>query len=173
MTDRARSGEERVPEWDLQQSSRAEWEDDQVNDSRQEQRIVVGVDGSDTSLAALEWAARQAELTGSRLDAVTTWHWPASFGYPVPLAAEFDPAGEATKLLDGALESLSASHPGLEVRKQVEEGDAATVLVECSRGADLLVVGSRGHRELVGMLLGSVSQYCVTHARCPVLVLRA
>ena len=138
----------------------------------QKARIVVGVDGSESAEAALEWAARQAEMTGSVLEVVITWDWPKSYGFPMPLPSDFRPFTIANSVLDTAVEAIEGSHPGLEISKVVVEGYAAEVLVEASKDADLLVVGSRGHRELVGMLLGSVSEHCVTHAHCPVLVLR-
>jgi len=135
-------------------------------------RIVVGVDGSASSAVALEWAAHQAELTGDMLEAVTAWQWPQSYGYPMPVPSGFDPAAEATKVLDTAVGHIRKAHPDVEIRTTVVEGYPAQVLVEASKGADLLVAGSRGHGELAGMLLGSVSEHCVTHAHCPVLVLR-
>jgi nucleotide-binding universal stress UspA family protein len=135
-------------------------------------RIVVGVDGSESSRGAVEWAARQAQLTGSNLELVTTWEWPKSYGYPMPVPADFQPSNAAGDVLDAAVEAIEGAHPGLDVKKVVVEGYAAQVLVESSKDADLLVVGSRGHGELVGILLGSVSEYCVAHAHCPVLVAR-
>jgi len=138
-----------------------------------QRRIVVGVDGSPSSNAALAWAARQAELTGSALVALITWDWPMSYGYPMPVAANFDPSGEAGKVLDEALAPIRSSHPELEVETLVVEGYPAAALVEASRGAELLVVGNRGHGEVAGLLIGSVSEFCVTHAHCPVLVFRS
>ena len=135
-------------------------------------RIVVGIDGSPSSIAAAEWAARQAELTQSSLHAVTTWHPPTSFGYPMPIPESYDPASDATAVLDDAVASLRSRHPNVEIHTSVAEGHPAPILVEASTGADLLVVGSRGHGEFAGMLLGSVSEHCVGHARCPVVVFR-
>ena len=71
------------------------------------------------------------------------------------------------------MRGLRAEHPGLVVDPRIVEGHPAPVLVETSKDADLLVVGSRGHGEFVGMLIGSVSAYCVTNAHCPVLVYRS
>ena len=87
-------------------------------------------------------------------------------------AGVFDPAAEATKVLDDAVAKLRARHPSVEIHTSVTEGYTAQILVEASAGADLLVVGSRGHGEFAGMLLGSVSEHCVAHAHCPVLVFR-
>jgi nucleotide-binding universal stress UspA family protein len=136
-------------------------------------RIVVGIDGSPPSLQALDWAATQAHLTGSSLEAVMTWQWPTSAGWGVPVPNDFDPEAEVRKTLDSALKSVQARFPDLQIDPRVVSGHPAPILVEASKGADLLVVGSRGHGEFVGMLLGSVSEYCTSNAHCPVLVHRA
>ena len=138
-----------------------------------EGRIVVGHDGSASSLAALSWAARQAALTGSTLEIVMTWEWPSSYGWAVPVPDNFDPESDIENALDGVVAQVLAGHPGLPVHPRVVSGHPAPVLVEASKGAELLVVGSRGHGEFVGMLIGSVSEYCVANAHCPVLVHRA
>ena len=134
--------------------------------------IVVGVDGSESSNGALRWAAQQAMRTDAALEVMMTWEWPSSYGWSFPLPAEYDPAADAQRLLDGVIAELRESHPNLDIRARVVEGHPAPTLVEASRGADLLVVGSRGHGEFAGMLLGSVSEHCVTNAHCPVLVFR-
>lgn len=135
-------------------------------------RIVVGVDGSPSSTAALAWAARQAALTGSTLEAVTAWEWPTSYGWSAPIPTDYDAADDARRILDDALKVVRDEYPDLVVRPDVVEGHPAPVLTDASRGADLLVVGSRGHGEFVGMLIGSTSGHCVGHARCPVVVVR-
>jgi nucleotide-binding universal stress UspA family protein len=76
-------------------------------------------------------------------------------------------------MLKGVIGQVMGEHPGISVQATIVEGRPAMVLVEASERADLLVVGSRGHGEFAGMLLGSVSEHCVTNAHCPVLVLRA
>ncbi|HUZ10569.1 MAG TPA: universal stress protein [Acidimicrobiales bacterium] len=136
------------------------------------QRIVVGFDGSEPSMDAMRWAAGYAELTGSGLEVVMMWEWPTNYGWTLPLPADYDPAADAQEVVSKAVELLRSPHPGLDVRWKVIEGHPAPTLVEQSRGADLLVVGSRGHGEFAGMLLGSVSEHCVAHAHCPVLVFR-
>ncbi len=135
-------------------------------------RIVVGVDGSSSSIAALRWAADQAKSTGSSVDVIMTWEWPTGLGWPPFLPAEYNPETNAQHVLDEAVERVREAHENVEIRCSVSEGHPAPALIEASRGAALLVVGSRGHGEFVGMLLGSVSEHCVTHAHCPVLVLR-
>jgi nucleotide-binding universal stress UspA family protein len=135
-------------------------------------RIVVGIDGSSTSIAALEWAAKQAEFTGATLEVMMTWEWPPSFGWSLPVPSDYDPGRDGAKVLDEVLESVTKMHPGIAIKPTITEGHPAPLLVRASKGADLLVVGSRGHGEFAGMLLGSVSEHCVTNAHCPVLVLR-
>jgi nucleotide-binding universal stress UspA family protein len=136
-----------------------------------DKRIVVGVDGSDSSLRALEWAAHQAEFTGSVLEVITTWQWPTSYGWMPPIS-DWDPYVDSEKMLEDVLSRLKETHPQTRVHPRVVEGHPAPVLIEASRGAELVVVGSRGHGEFAGMLLGSVGEHCVSHAHCPVLVLR-
>jgi nucleotide-binding universal stress UspA family protein len=135
-------------------------------------RIVVGIDGSPSSLEALSWAGRQADLTAASLEVVMTWEWPSSYGWAVPVPDGFDPETEVRKTIAKAVAPVRAAHPGVTIEERAEEGHPAPVLVEASKGADLLVVGSRGHGEFVGMLIGSVSEYCAGHAECPVLVHR-
>jgi nucleotide-binding universal stress UspA family protein len=134
--------------------------------------IVAGVDGSDESIRALRWAAHQAALSGSALEAIMTWEWPTSYGWAVPFPADYSPAADAERLLEATIAELRDAQPTLDLRTSVVEGHPAPVLVEASRTADLLVVGSRGHGEFAGMLLGSVSEHCVTNAKCPVVVVR-
>ena len=136
-------------------------------------RIVVGVDGSRSSLNALDWAARQAELTNDQLDVVATWQWPSSYGWAVPTPDDYDPETALRREIEPGVDAVRAAHPGITMEIRVIDGHPAPVLVEASKGAELLVVGSRGHGEFVGMLIGSVSEYCAAHAHCPVLVHRA
>ncbi len=135
-------------------------------------RIVVGIDGSPNSIDAMKWAARQAELTGATLEVVMTWEWPTTYGWAIPVPDGFDPEEDVRRALDGQVELIRPSRAGLTVVARVVHGHPAPTLVEASSGADLLVVGCRGHGELIGVLIGSVSEYCVTNAHCPVLVHR-
>jgi nucleotide-binding universal stress UspA family protein len=136
-------------------------------------RIVVGVDGSDSSQEALKWAARQALLTGAVVEAVTAWQMPTSYGYPLAVAPLSTPSEIAQRILNNALDQ-AAQPPGAqaEMIAKVVEGNAAQVLIDEARGADLLVVGSRGHGGFAEALLGSTGQHCVHHATCPVVVVR-
>jgi nucleotide-binding universal stress UspA family protein len=136
-------------------------------------RIVVGVDGSQSSLAALRWAVCQAKLTGVPLEIVSAWEWPVSYaGWETPEPPDYDPAVEARRQLDKAVSAALTPGETIEVRRSVIEGRPAPVLEALSRTADLVVVGSHGHGEFAGMLLGSVSEHCVTHCHCPVAVIR-
>ncbi len=139
-------------------------------------RIVVGVDGSPSSVSALRWAIRQAGLTGATVDAVISWHYPASAGgygwAPIGEGTAFDFAENAEKVLAAAISEAGQPDSAVDVRARVAEGNAAQVLLDAADGADLLVVGSRGHGGFTEALLGSVSQHCVHHAHCPVVVIR-
>ncbi len=135
-------------------------------------RIVVGVDGSDSAQAALRWAVRQAKLTGGCVEAVSAWHYPTTVGWE-DLGVDADFEGTARQILSEALAAVDGLEPGVTVLSQVAEGYPAEVLVDAAKGADLLVVGSRGHGGFKSALLGSVSLHCVTHAHCPVLVMHA
>jgi nucleotide-binding universal stress UspA family protein len=134
--------------------------------------VVVGFDGSEAATAAVDWAAAQAERSGERLELVSAWEYPTSWGNVIPLPSDFDPAADAQAMLDPVVDRLAAEHPGLRVHAHVIEGRPAEVLVEASHHAALLVVASRGHGSFSGLLLGSVSLHCVTHAACPVVVYR-
>jgi len=135
---------------------------------------VAGVDGSPSARSALRWAIRQAELTGGSVDAVIAWEYPAAYGgygmAPVGVS-DVDFAGWAEKTVADEV-AAAAADSAVDVRTQVTEGSPARVLLAAAEGADLLVVGSRGHGGFAEALLGSVGQHCVHHARCPVVVIR-
>jgi nucleotide-binding universal stress UspA family protein len=126
-------------------------------------------------MAALRWAARQAELTGATLHVVTAWSYPehpTPFGMVPDLPLPADPLSEARQKLVEIVGSVVGRHAGISVHTEVVRGSAAPVLLDAARDADLLVVGNRGLGAFAGMLLGSVSGHCVQHAACPVLVVR-
>jgi len=137
-----------------------------------QRRIVVGVDGSPSSCEALRWAADEARRAGALLEVVTSWEFPTTYGWVPPYPPDFDPGGDARRVLEDTVAEVLGEHPDVALDMRVVEGHAAPVLVEESRGAMLLVVGSRGHGGFTGMLLGSVSEHCVHHAACPVTVVR-
>ena len=134
-------------------------------------RIIVGADGSDGSKHALQWAVRQAELTGAEVEAIIAWHYPAFFGWAAyPDGTDF--ANCAKQTLDLAIKEVVGTERPAWLRTRVVQGNAALVLVEASKDASLLVVGSRGYGGFTDALLGSVSTYCVHHGHGPVTVIR-
>ncbi len=138
-----------------------------------EPRIVVGMDGSASSKAALWWAVRQAQLIDGSVEAVIAWHYPSAwYGWTPPQSETFDFEKIATEVLDETIAKSIGPDNVVEIHKRVAQGNAAAVLLEASRGADLLVVGNRGHGGFAETLLGSVGQHCVQHASCPVVVVR-
>lgn len=134
-----------------------------------EKKIVVGVDGSEPSKAALRWAARAADITGSRIDAVIAWQTPAMYGWTMA-DPHWHPDRDAEKVIAATVDEVFGSDRPHDLRMIVEEGNAAKVLLDASKDAELLIVGSRGRGGFVGLLLGSVSASCAEHASCPVLV---
>jgi nucleotide-binding universal stress UspA family protein len=133
-------------------------------------RIVVGVDGSPTSISALRWAIRQGRLTGARVDAVTAWRYPATFADPT-LIDSTDYEDDARRILTQTI-AENPSGNEVQVRPLVMFGHPAQVLLDAADGADLLVVGSRGHGGFTEAMLGSVGQHLVHHAPCPVVIIR-
>jgi len=134
-------------------------------------RVVVGFDGSEAATTALDWAADHAASTGAEVEVVAAWAWPSGYGASLVIPADYDPAGDAAGMVARAVETARGRHPDVEFVPVAVEGHAAPVLVEASAGADLLALGTRGHGEVSGILLGSVSGHCVAHAHCPVLVI--
>ena len=138
--------------------------------------IVVGVDGSDESKEALRWALEEARLRGATLRAVHAWAVPAAVavhGYAPPDLVDRDLLRDrAAQTLDAVVAEVAGETPSVRVERVTGEGSAARVLVEAAKDADLLVVGSRGHGDFAGLLLGSVSHQCAHHARCAVVIVR-
>jgi nucleotide-binding universal stress UspA family protein len=138
--------------------------------------VVVGVDGSAESVAALAWAARYASASGARVQALLAWHYPGPVGGPAmdkaPESVEAQTEQQMRATLD---EAVAKAVPGQAsgVETSIGYGHPAQVLIDASQDADLLVVGSRGHGSWTGMLVGSVSIHCVTGAHCPVVVVRS
>jgi nucleotide-binding universal stress UspA family protein len=142
-------------------------------------RIVVGIDGSEASKEALSWALDEARLRGDTVVAIHAWT--ASYAAPPALpGAPLTPVGDGMTeaIRDGAEALLSeavaeARADDVTIEQRLVEGPAATALIEAAKGAELLVVGSRGHGGFTGLLLGSVSDQVANHAPCPVVIVRA
>ncbi len=137
-------------------------------------RIVVGVDGSPASVEAVRWAANYATLAGVDLQAVTSWTAPGSSGLGLGVGydtADLDWQAIAEQTQQTALAEALPGHAS-PLQHTVVFDHPAAALIAAAEGADLLVVGSRGHGGFAGMLLGSVSAHVAAHAPCPVLVIR-
>lgn len=138
------------------------------------QLVVIGVDGSPESVAALKWAAAYGAATGARLRAVMAWHYPAPVGIaPVGVAPAAISEEVRQQMTESLAKAVAEAAADAEIEQEVGYGHPAQVLIDQSADADLLVVGSRGHGAFTGMMVGSVSIHCVTHAHCPVVVVRA
>lgn len=137
-----------------------------------EERIIVGVDGSSGSMAALRWALRYADRSGGSITALISWAHPTTYGLGAPMPQEDLDQAAQTALSKVVNESTSELRSQSPVEQKVVRGQPAQALVDEAGNADLLVVGSRGHGGLVGAVLGSVSQHCVNHSPCPVVVVR-
>ena len=135
--------------------------------------IVVGVDGSEEAKAALGFALAEAKLRQAKLRVVHAWLFGgAGFEgfFPAPVSELSDLRRAAERALDATLREVAADASGVDVERHVVEGVPAAVLVEESRDAELLVVGSRGRGGFAALLLGSVSQQCAHHASCPLVI---
>lgn len=139
--------------------------------------FVVGIDDSPHAARALQWAVEEGRLHRARLVVVHAWDWPygGELGERAAdlLAAVHFPEAAAKVLAAMVAAAVGGDVAGVEVEQRVVEAAPAKALVEASAGADLLVVGSRGRGGFTGLLLGSVSQQCLHHARCPVAVVPA
>ena len=137
---------------------------------------MTGIDGSASSLSALRWAVHLAKHTGAAVDVVAAWRYPvAACGYgwaPAATGPEYDDEEIAQEMVADAIGNTLGPGSKVRARAWVVEGDPGRVLLDASDGADLLVVGNRGHSGFTEAPLGSVSQHCVQHACCPVVVIR-
>ncbi|MFJ5032502.1 universal stress protein [Streptomyces sp. NPDC088560] len=137
-------------------------------------RTVVGVDGPEPSKAALGWAVSQAELTDGVVEAVLAglhpYYW---YAWSPPEEEPFDFKEQARTSLARAIVEVIGVDQQVRVTPHVMEGNPACVLLDAAQGADLLVVGNRGHGGFAEALLGSVGQHRVQNAPCPVVVIRS
>jgi nucleotide-binding universal stress UspA family protein len=133
-------------------------------------RIVVGVDGSRLSLLALDWALTEGRMRGATLRVLTAWEYPA-------VVAGMEGVLETANVETAARHTQSTAlgkftNHDVEVTADVVHGPAAKALIDASRAADLVVVGSRGYGGFAGLLMGSVSSQVMHHAACTVTVVR-
>jgi nucleotide-binding universal stress UspA family protein len=132
-------------------------------------KVVVGVDGSPHGAAALRWALADAAEHAGEVTAVLAWQLPF---LSIPGAFDRDELEKTYK--DFLLKTVAeiAPAPDVPVHAVVAEGDPIETLVTAAADADLLVLGTRGRSAFAGLLLGSVSQACAAHARCPVVLVK-
>jgi nucleotide-binding universal stress UspA family protein len=139
-------------------------------------RIVVGIDGSDPARAALDWAAKEAELRGAKLEVVGAWAFPMYVdpmggAFPMPGMYEKTEANER-EMVEAEVAKVLGAEPKLPVEIVIRCGSTATELLAAAEGADMLVIGSRGRGGFASLLLGSTALQCIHHATCPVTVVR-
>ena len=138
--------------------------------------IVVGVDGSESSLEALRFAVAEARLRKARLSIVHAWAVPSVSTYHEAehaIRTDFDGIHDAAQaLLDEIVDEALGGDSDIVVEKSVVEGPPVAALVAAARNAELLIVGSRGLGGFKALLLGSVGQQCAHHAPCPIVIVR-
>jgi len=133
--------------------------------------LVVGIDGSTEALGALREGLRLAKALGYRVRVICAWSWPVGQGFVPGPPIQWNPESDAIESIKSAM-SLVAVPEGVEVITEIAYGDAADILIEASRRAELLVTGSTGAGMARALFLGSVSTRVAQRAACPVLVWR-
>ena len=136
-------------------------------DNNEKPVVVAGVDGSDTAKKALRWAERYAKATGASIRLVTAWQWPLKYSAPLLVDADFLKR-DAQKVASEAVAELGL--PTDRIQAKVLKALPQDALLRACKNADLLVLGSKGHSAIAGLLLGSVSDYCLRHASIPVVI---
>jgi nucleotide-binding universal stress UspA family protein len=146
-----------------------------VNNPDNAKPIMVAIDGSDSALRAARWAAAEAIRRGRGLQIVHAYEWPL----PNYAPAVVDPAvlhdsvvSTARTTLAAAVDAVTEAAPALPVTAEIVRGPAVTALLDLTRRAELLVLGSRGLGGFSGLLIGSVAVALVAHGHCPVVVVR-
>ncbi|WP_328974683.1 universal stress protein [Streptomyces canus] len=133
--------------------------------------ITAGIDGTEESIAALDWAAREAVRRDVALRVVHAWRFQPYEG--IDAGDRDTQEGWARDAVGEAVRTVTGRHTGLDVSTEVVEGGSVDVLVAAAADAELLVLGSRGHGPVVGFLLGSVGQQVIAEAARPVVLVRA
>ncbi len=137
--------------------------------------VVVGIDGSEESIAAFTWALEEARIRGARVRAVNVWNYPVGYGVEMAALSTISPETMErsahtvlNQSVDQALIGVTEPPP---VERVIRQGAASRELLDEGSGADLLVVGQRGHGGFLGLLLGSVANQVLHHATCPTVVI--
>lgn len=144
-----------------------------MSDAAEPRRIVAGVDGSECSVAALSFAIEEARLRHGVVEAIYAFASPIILGVHPPTDFVEEVERQAREDLEAAVGKATVDDANLPpIVQTVIPEPPVTALLDASRGAELLVLGSRGRGGLREMLLGSVSNQCVHHATCPVTIVR-
>jgi len=134
--------------------------------------IVVGVDGSEGSRLALRWAVAEAQRSGGAVEAVTAWYWEGVEGAMLAANNPLEQEGHAKRISDREVNAVIAEcGSAIPVAQEIVEGVPVRVLIDASRHARMLVLGSHGHGRLHHAVLGSVSDECTRQAKCPVVLI--
>jgi nucleotide-binding universal stress UspA family protein len=146
--------------------------------SERMERIVVGIDGSALSKAALRWALAEAARRAADLEVVHVWSAPTIAFTPyaataVPVVGAEDVEAAATRAMAQTMAEVESAAAGVDVTTAIERGNAAEVLAAKAKGPAMVVVGSHGHGGFAGMLLGSTSNQLLHHAPAPVVVVNS
>lgn len=134
-------------------------------------RVVVGVDGSPCSILALQRARRLADALAIGTDAIVAWQYQSNMA--AGFAGDFRPDDDAKQILVDSITAAFGDDVPADLTRIAKQGIPSKILLDASREAEMLVVGSRGHGGFVGLMLGSVSAQCAEHAHCPVLVVHS
>jgi nucleotide-binding universal stress UspA family protein len=134
-------------------------------------RIVVGIDGSFGSSQALRWALEEARVRAVAVEAIHAWHYPPIGAYILGPPEGFEASGQ--EIVDGAIEFHHRWFPEIPFAAKAHLGATVPTLLDASRDADLLVLGSRGHGSFSDALLGSVAHQCARHGHGAVVVTRS
>jgi nucleotide-binding universal stress UspA family protein len=138
-------------------------------EERKRHQIVVGVDGSESSNEALRWAARLAPSLDATIHAIVAWENPVVYGLDAALPT-WKPDETAQEILNKSLEKVFGKTRPAGLIGSISQGHPTFVLIDASKDAEMLIIGSRGLGGFAGLLLGSVSSTCAERAECPVLV---
>ncbi|EOD70251.1 universal stress protein [Amycolatopsis vancoresmycina] len=136
--------------------------------------IVVGVDHSAISAAALRWAVSEAAVSGRQVVALRAWTFEPVYDLGAAVAGTPQAVADRERhQLDEVVGEVRAEHPGVAIRAELVEHSPAVALEEASKTASMLVLGSHGHSRLLKLLVGSVAEHCLHEAGCPVVVIPA
>lgn len=133
--------------------------------------IVVGIDGSSASKAALQWAVKEAAIRHARIRAVGVVDVRLVPTAPLVGPVKGDLVGVATAAVDDAVAQVQHNGAAVPVEREITVGHPARALIDLANDAELLVVGRRGHSTIAGLLMGSVAAQVSAHADCPVVVI--